>query len=109
MLRDGERIELTSREFSLLEALMRREGEICTRQELVVDVWGATMAGRADVVDGYVARLRAKVGENVIETVQGAGYRVSPQRAQSALLEAPTGSDSPRAHTGRPTDLQKNA
>ena len=91
---DGERIELTSREFSLLEVLVRREGEICTRQELVVDVWGATMAERTDVVDAYVARLRAKLGDDVVETVQGAGYRVrpSPLGPRAGPLQTPPSS-----------------
>ena len=75
---DDKRIELTSREFSLLEELTRRDGELCAREDLVVLVWGASMADRADLVDTYVARLRAKLGEDVIETVPGAGYRFRP-------------------------------
>ena len=74
--RSGRPVDLTSREFALLEQLMEREGEICTAEELVVLVWGTEMANRSDVVDDYVQRLREKLGDDVVETVPGVGYRL---------------------------------
>ena len=73
-LLDGRRIELSSREFHLLEHLMRRRGEVCSRQELLALVWGYTFDPGTNVVDVYIRRLRAKLGVDVIETVRNVGY-----------------------------------
>ena len=71
---EGERISLSTREFHLLEHLMRKEGEVCTRSELLASVWGYTFDPRTNVVDVYVRRLRGKLGASVIETVRNVGY-----------------------------------
>jgi DNA-binding response OmpR family regulator len=68
------RSQLSTREFLLLEHLMRRPSEVCTRDELLERVWGYTFDPGTNVVDVYVARLRAKVGTQTIETVRGVGY-----------------------------------
>lgn len=78
--RNGVQVELPSREFALLEYLMRHSGQIVTRQQILDAVWGISFETGSNVVDVYVGYLRRKldqVGEpSVIETVRGAGYRV---------------------------------
>ena len=66
--------QLPAREFDLLEYLVRREGEVCTREELLEAVWGFTFDPGTNVVDVCVGRLRAKLGHEVIQTVRNAGY-----------------------------------
>lgn len=72
--------DLPSREFTLLEYLMRHAGQILTRQQLLDAVWGIGFDAGSNVVDVYVSYLRRKLDRagdpSVIETVRGAGYRV---------------------------------
>jgi two-component system, OmpR family, response regulator len=68
-------VALSEREFLLLENLMRRDGDVCTRQRLLADVWGYSFDPGSNVVDVCVGRLRAKLGADVIETVRNVGYR----------------------------------
>ena len=69
-------VSLSEREFLLLEHLMRRDGEVCSRERLLADVWGYMFDPGSDVVDVCVGRLRAKLGADVIETVpRNVGYR----------------------------------
>jgi len=76
-------IELSAKEFALLELLMRRPGEVLTRLELIEHAWDIAYEARSNVVDVYVRRLRDKVdrpfGCASIETVRGAGYRIRGQ------------------------------
>jgi two-component system, OmpR family, response regulator len=78
--RDDEELELTSREFALLEALMRRPGEALSRFELLEHVWDSAYENRSNVIDVYVRYLRQKIdrpfGVASIETVRGHGYRL---------------------------------
>jgi two-component system OmpR family response regulator len=78
--RDGTVIELTAREFALLEYLMRHPGEVLTRTQLIEHVWDFAYEGDSNVVDVYIRYLRNKVdrpfGRDQIETVRGAGYRL---------------------------------
>ena len=80
-VRRGEaRIELSAKEFALLETLMRRAGHVLTRLELIEHTWDIAYENRSNVVDVYIRRLRDKVdrpfGRRSIETVRGAGYRL---------------------------------
>jgi two-component system, OmpR family, response regulator len=80
-VRRGEReIELSAKEFALLEALMRRRGEVLSRLELIESAWDLAYENRSNVVDVYVRRLRRKLddplGAATIDTVRGAGYRL---------------------------------
>jgi two-component system OmpR family response regulator len=71
----GDRIVgLSTREFVLLEYLMRRSGEVCPRTELLEQVWGYTFDPATNVLDVYVARLRNKLGGDSIQTVRNVGY-----------------------------------
>jgi DNA-binding response OmpR family regulator len=71
---NGKLVNLSTREFLLLEYLMRKEGDVCTRQELLAAVWGYTFDPGTNVVDVYVRRLRTKVGRETIETIRNVGY-----------------------------------
>lgn len=68
--------ELTAREFSLLEVFMRHPDAVLSRQQLLSSVWGLDFDPGSNVVDVYVRYLRGKLGEDAIETVRGAGYRL---------------------------------
>ena len=74
-LRVREReVPLTPREFELLEHLMRHANEVCTRLELLGDVWGYSFDPGSNVVDVCVGRLRTKLEHDLIETVRNVGY-----------------------------------
>ncbi|MGC9669578.1 response regulator transcription factor [Planosporangium sp. 12N6] len=73
---NGARVELSFREFLLLQHLMRRTGQACSRAELLSDVWGMTFDPGSNVVDVCVRRLRQKLDRSDrIETVRNVGYR----------------------------------
>jgi two-component system, OmpR family, response regulator len=78
--RNGQAIELSAKEFSLLEYFMRHPGEVLTRTQILEHVWDFAYDGTSNVVDVYVRYLRAKIdrpfGLGTIETVRGAGYRL---------------------------------
>jgi two-component system OmpR family response regulator len=78
--RDGVDIDLTTKEFALLEYLMRHPGEALNRGSIIEQVWDFAYAGTSNVVDVYVRYLREKVdrpfGAGSIETVRGIGYRL---------------------------------
>jgi DNA-binding response OmpR family regulator len=78
--RDGTSVKLTAREFSLLEYLMRRDGNVASKAEILDHVWGMDFAGDPNVVEVYIGYLRRKLdqpnGSGLIRTVRGAGYRL---------------------------------
>jgi two-component system OmpR family response regulator len=74
--RDGAEIVLTTREYALLEYLMRNAGRVVSKIELLDHVWDAGADSAPNVVEVYIGYLRRKVGRDVVETVRGAGYRV---------------------------------
>ena len=76
---DGELVELTPREFSVVEYLMRREGEVVPKSEILEHVWDFAFDGGDNVVEVHVSALRRKLGSAAIETVRGAGYRMGPR------------------------------
>ena len=73
----GEQVVLTTREFALLEYLMRRPGEVVSKIELLDHVWDAAVETAPNAVEVYVGYLRRKIGRERLETVRGAGYRLS--------------------------------
>lgn len=81
--RDGERVELSAREFALLAALIRRPGQVFSRSVLLDTVWGSSRELYDNVVDLYVSYLRKKLdrkGEaSRIRTVRGVGYTFDPR------------------------------
>ena len=78
--RGKESIELSQKEFALLETLMRRPGEVLSRYQLLEHVWDYDYENRSNVVDVYIRYLREKVDRpfdvKSIETVRGVGYRM---------------------------------
>lgn len=73
----GASTELTSREFALLETLIRHKNQVLSREQLLGQVWGMDFDPNSNVVDVYIRALRKKIGEDYIVTVRGAGYRFS--------------------------------
>jgi DNA-binding response OmpR family regulator len=67
-------VAVSSREFLLLQHLMDRAGQVCTREEILADVWGCSFDPGTNVVDVYIRRLRSKLGPMLIETVRNVGY-----------------------------------
>jgi two-component system OmpR family response regulator len=74
----GRQVDLSFREFLLLQHLLSRGGGVCSRDELLSDVWGITFNPGSNVVDVCVRRLRAKLDRpDRIETIRNVGYRVA--------------------------------
>jgi two-component system OmpR family response regulator len=73
-------LELSSREFALLESFMRRPGQVLSRLQLTESAWDRRYDGRSNLVDVYVRYLREKIdrpfGRHALETVRQAGYRL---------------------------------
>jgi two-component system OmpR family response regulator len=76
-------IELSAKEFALLEYLMARVGTVISRQQLLQHVWGSKQPSSSNVVDVYVGYLRDKIdrpfGKKTIRTVRGVGFEVAPE------------------------------
>jgi DNA-binding response OmpR family regulator len=71
----GRSVDLTPREFALLETLMRHGGQVLSQPQLLDRVWGYDRDPISNVVEVYVGYLRKKLRPDVVETVRGAGYR----------------------------------
>jgi len=76
---DGRNIDLSPREFSLLECLLRHPGQTLSRDQLLDQAWPFSVAVTPNAVDAYVHYLRDKLGSagKLIETVRGVGYRLA--------------------------------
>jgi len=72
----GRTVSLSEREFSLLRAFVGRPSQVLSRRELLAMAWGMDFDPQTNLVDVYIGYLRRKIGERVIETVRGAGYRL---------------------------------
>jgi len=79
---DGARVELTLREYALLERLALTRGEPVSRQQLLEDVWNTQVDSGTGVLNVHISRLRDKLGPFawLVETVHGAGYRLRAAR-----------------------------
>jgi DNA-binding response OmpR family regulator len=73
---NGRIVELTAREFTMLEALMRHPGHVLSREQLLSHGWGYDYDPGSNVIEVYVGYLRKKLGPDAIETVRGMGYRL---------------------------------
>lgn len=76
VLRAGEAVELTFKEFELLRLLVSHKGRVLTRDEILAQIWGYDFAGETRTVDMHVKALRHKLGEGYITTVRGVGYKI---------------------------------
>jgi two-component system response regulator ResD len=73
---DGAEVDLTQREFDLLEFLLRHAGQVVTRDQLLESVWGFASPGETRTVEVHVAQVRKKLGHpELIRTVRGLGYK----------------------------------
>lgn len=89
---EGRALELTYKEFALLRFLVERPWRVCTRPDLLREVWGFDFYGGTRTVDVHVRRLRAKLGpaaEWLVETVRGVGYRAVDAPDASAGTDDP--------------------
>jgi DNA-binding response OmpR family regulator len=79
--RGDQEIELTARQFDVLEFLMRRAGQVMSKSEILAGVWDLDFDGDPNIVEVYIGRLRRKVDEPfagaMIQTVRGSGYRLA--------------------------------
>jgi DNA-binding response OmpR family regulator len=80
--RSDDELNLTAREFALLEFLMRKVGQVTSKTEILEHVWDPAYDGDSNIVEVYVGYLRRKVdvpyGRRAIQTVRGVGYRLAP-------------------------------
>ena len=81
-VRRGETVvDVTAREFAVLEYLMRRKGDVVSKRDIIDNVWDDDFDGEQNIVEVYVGHLRNKLdrpfGRNAIETLRGAGYRLA--------------------------------
>jgi two-component system copper resistance phosphate regulon response regulator CusR len=80
-------IELTTKEYAVLEVLMRASGRVLSRTYISEHAWDDNYDPLSNVIDVYVARLRKKIDhdgdESLLETIRGAGYRIAPPRGES--------------------------
>jgi two-component system response regulator RegX3 len=79
----GRSVDLTPKEFALLETLMRRPGKLVTRTILLSEVWGIEYVGDGRTLDARIRRVRAKIEEDpgrprYVKTVRGLGYKLQP-------------------------------
>jgi two-component system, OmpR family, response regulator len=81
--RGATEIGLSHKEFAILEALMRRRGEVLSRLDLLECAWDRGYENRSNIIDAYIRRLREKIdrpfGARSLTTVRGAGYRLEAQ------------------------------
>ena len=75
---DTKKHEVTLKEFELLEKLMRNQGIVLTRDQLLTEIWGYDFDGETRTVDVHIRTLRQKLGEqgSLVKTVRGVGYRI---------------------------------
>jgi DNA-binding response OmpR family regulator len=86
---DVDRLRLTRKEYELLALLVQNAGEIVSREDLLMRVWGYSTQIRTRTLDVHIRRLRKKLGpyaEMYIETIFGIGYRFQPYRAHIPSL-----------------------
>jgi two-component system OmpR family response regulator len=88
-------IELSAKEFALLETFMRRPDEVLSRLHLLEHAWDFAYENRSNVVDVYIRHLRRKIDEpfgvRSLETIRGAGYRLRPTRAPAPVTHPGNG------------------
>jgi len=85
--RNGKRIHLTTKEFALLELLVRRQGEVLPRSLIASQVWDMNFDSDTNVIDVAIRRLRGKIDDNaeikLIQTVRGMGYMIDTSDDES--------------------------
>lgn len=74
--RGEDEVTLTTKEFAVLEQLVRRAGEVVSKADILEHVWDFAYDGDPNIVEVYISTLRRKLGAAAIRTVRGAGYRL---------------------------------
>lgn len=79
--RDGQQVELTQKEFALLEYLLRNKGKVCRRSRIIEKIWDVHFDKDTSVIDVFINSIRRKLDssrkESFIQTIRGVGYRVN--------------------------------
>jgi two-component system alkaline phosphatase synthesis response regulator PhoP len=75
-VRDGKELSLPKKEFELLALLLSRPGKVFTREQILNDVWGQEIIVGDRTIDVHIRKLREKIGEGLIKTVKGVGYKI---------------------------------
>ncbi len=87
--RDGRVIELTSKEYAILECLLQAAGRVLTRSLIAEHVWNYEVFNQSNVVDVYIRNLRRKIDDDwtvkLIHTIRGSGYRLSVEGDHEAI------------------------
>lgn len=73
-VKNGNKLELTPKEFELLVYLLKNKGRVISRETLLANVWGYDYFGDNRAVDTHIKNLRSKIGDEVIKTIRGYGY-----------------------------------
>ncbi|MDI6869467.1 MAG: response regulator transcription factor [Coprothermobacterota bacterium] len=85
--RGGKRIDLTPKEYAILELLMREQGRVLTRTQIAEHVWNYEVYNQSNIVDVYIRNLRRKIDDGyelkLIRTVRGVGYQISAQKDEA--------------------------
>lgn len=104
---DGRAIDLSSREYTLLELFMRNPGQVLTREQILDRVWANDIDPDSNIVSVYVQYLRRKIGDGAIETVRGLGYRLAMHRSAVDARPRHAGDDARPRRTGDPGPKQQ--
>lgn len=72
----GKKINLSPKEFAILEMLLRRQDQVVTRSMILEHVWDYSFESLSNIVDAFVATLRKKIGRDFIKTIHGLGYKI---------------------------------
>ncbi len=87
--RNGRMIDLSAKEFSILEALLLRQESVLSREQLIESVWNYDYEGASNMIDVYISRLRKKIDDNsdikLIHTIRGVGYSLRKIKNKSEL------------------------
>jgi DNA-binding response OmpR family regulator len=76
---NGQRVELTAKEFEVLQAMLLNQGKVFSRDEFLTALWGYDYFVDSRTIDVHIKNLRNKLGKQLIETVKGVGYRIEKQ------------------------------
>lgn len=82
-------VELSIKEFTIVEAFLRHPGQVMSREQLLNLVWGYDYEPSSNIVDVYVGYLRKKLGSDTIETIRGIGYRLTARSRSVSVGESP--------------------
>ncbi len=80
VFKSGEKIDLAKKEFDILWLLSQKPGKVFGREEIYRKVWGSDVIVGNRTIDVHISKLRDKVGSEIIKTIKGIGYKVTPKR-----------------------------